>query len=144
MSVDGFAMARTAALLAIVSMSELQSALGRDDGLARTPPMGSVIKHTCLFQRGCLPVGNLSSHTFEISTTAKNSVAAKILASCNMGVPVLPQEPICADQQSSHPPPTTRVAERWSTWYAFGGDINETKIVQMADVIVSTGLRDAG
>ena len=32
----------------------------------------------------------------------------------------------------------------WSSWYAFGADINETKIVQMADAIVEHGLRDAG
>eukprot|EP01047_Picozoa_sp_COSAG01_P102984 COSAG01_NODE_32501_length_580_cov_0.750520_2_plen_137_part_01 len=32
----------------------------------------------------------------------------------------------------------------WSTWYAFGTDINETKIVQMADKLVEHGLRDAG
>eukprot|EP00040_Diaphanoeca_grandis_P031971 m.192563 g.192563 ORF g.192563 m.192563 type:complete len:487 (-) comp32473_c0_seq1:39-1499(-) len=32
----------------------------------------------------------------------------------------------------------------WSTWYAFGSEINETKIIQMADMMVSTGLRDAG
>jgi alpha-galactosidase len=32
----------------------------------------------------------------------------------------------------------------WSTWYAFGANLNETRVVQMADAIVSTGLRDAG
>jgi hypothetical protein len=32
----------------------------------------------------------------------------------------------------------------WSTWYAFGTDINETKVVQMADALVEHGLRDAG
>ena len=32
----------------------------------------------------------------------------------------------------------------WSTWYAFGANLNETRVVQMADAIVRTGLRDAG
>ena len=32
----------------------------------------------------------------------------------------------------------------FSTWYAFGANLNETRVIQMADAIVSTGLRDAG
>lgn len=32
----------------------------------------------------------------------------------------------------------------WSTWYAFGANLNETRVVEMADAIVRTGLRDAG
>jgi len=32
----------------------------------------------------------------------------------------------------------------FSTWYAFGANYNETRVIEMADAIVSTGLRDAG
>ena len=32
----------------------------------------------------------------------------------------------------------------FSTWYAFGANLNETRVVQMADAIVAHGLRDAG
>ena len=32
----------------------------------------------------------------------------------------------------------------WSSWYPFVDTINEKKIIEMADAIVSTGLRDAG
>jgi hypothetical protein len=32
----------------------------------------------------------------------------------------------------------------WSSWYAFGADINETKILQVADAIVSLGLVERG
>lgn len=32
----------------------------------------------------------------------------------------------------------------FSTWYAFGANYNETRVIQMADAIVRTGLRDAG
>ena len=32
----------------------------------------------------------------------------------------------------------------FSTWYAFGANINETRVIQMADALVRTGLRDAG
>ena len=63
--------ARTALILAALALL-LPAVLARDDGLARTPPMG------------------------------------------------------------------------FSTWYAFGANINETRVVQMADAIVRTGLRDAG
>lgn len=39
---------------------------------------------------------------------------------------------------------TVCVVQGWSSWYAFGANINETKIVEMADAIVHSGLRDAG
>jgi alpha-galactosidase len=32
----------------------------------------------------------------------------------------------------------------WSTWNIFGGNIDETKIKQIADAMVSSGMRDAG
>ncbi len=32
----------------------------------------------------------------------------------------------------------------WNSWNIFGGDINETKIKEIADAIVSSGMRDAG
>ena len=32
----------------------------------------------------------------------------------------------------------------WSSWYSFGANLNETRVIQMADALVATGLRDAG
>jgi len=32
----------------------------------------------------------------------------------------------------------------WNSWNIFGGDINEEKIKQIADAMVTTGMRDAG
>ena len=32
----------------------------------------------------------------------------------------------------------------WSTWYAFGGNLSEAKVLTVADLMVSTGLVDAG
>ena len=32
----------------------------------------------------------------------------------------------------------------WSSWYAFGANLNETRIIEISDAIVATGLRDAG
>ncbi|MBN2736092.1 MAG: alpha-galactosidase [Spirochaetales bacterium] len=32
----------------------------------------------------------------------------------------------------------------WNSWNIFGGDINETKIMEIADAMVSSGMRDAG
>ena len=32
----------------------------------------------------------------------------------------------------------------WSSWYAFGANVNETRILQMADALVGTGLAAAG
>ena len=62
------------------------------------------------------------------------------------------QKPRCAadgriwsSPHSGDPPRLTAADQQgWSTWYAFGADINETKIVEMADAIVERGLRDAG
>ena len=32
----------------------------------------------------------------------------------------------------------------WSSWYAYGADFNETSVLEAADALVRTGLRDAG
>ena len=32
----------------------------------------------------------------------------------------------------------------WSSWYAYGGDLNETKIIRAAELMVSRGLVAAG
>ena len=47
-----------------------------------------------------------------------------------------PQKPVAAHG-------TTPVMG-WSTWYAYGGDLNETKILHTAELMVSTGLVEAG
>jgi alpha-galactosidase len=52
------------------------------------------------------------------------SLAAYLLTSCSSA-------PI-------HPP------QGWSSWYAFYDAVNDTKVRQQADLLVSTGLRDAG
>ena len=32
----------------------------------------------------------------------------------------------------------------WSSWNCFGGDINEAKIKEIADAMISSGMKDAG
>ena len=63
-----------------------------------------------------------------------NAVLSLLLLMMTMGVPVCAR----SDGLALTPP------MGWSSWYAFGADINETKIVQMADAMVSTGLAQAG
>lgn len=66
-------------------------------------------------------------------------VLALTLATVTTGAVVAPRPAQALDNGVARTPPMG-----WNTWNTFGCNINETLIRQMADAIVSTGLRDLG